>query len=131
MAELTKEIWIDASPAEVYPYLVQADLATAWMGDQSWHDPRPGGVFRLDIHGHIVSGAFVELDPPRRVVFTWGWEGDDEIHAPGSTTVQFDLEPRAGGTQLRLRHVGLTEEGVVSHGEGWEQFLPELAKAAA
>jgi uncharacterized protein YndB with AHSA1/START domain len=131
MAELTREIWIDASPGEVYPYLVQADLATAWMGDQSWHDPRPGGVFRLDIRGHVASGEFVELDPPRRVVFTWGWEGDDQIQAPGSTTVQFDLEPRAGGTQLRLRHSGLTDEGVVAHGEGWERFLPELAKVAA
>jgi uncharacterized protein YndB with AHSA1/START domain len=131
VAELTKEIWIDAAPEVVYPYLVQRDLATAWMGDESWHDPRPGGVFRLDIHGHVATGEFVELDPPRRVVYTWGWEGDGQIHPPGSTTVEFDLEPKDGGTQLRLRHRELTEEGVIAHGEGWEQFLPELAKAAA
>jgi uncharacterized protein YndB with AHSA1/START domain len=131
VAELTKEIWIDAAPGVVYPYLVQPDLAIAWMGDESWHDPRPGGVFRLDIHGHVATGEFVELDPPRRVVYTWGWEGDGQIHPPGSTTVEFDLEPKEGGTQLRLRHRGLTEDGVIAHGEGWEQFLPELAKAAA
>ena len=131
MAELTKEIWIDAAPEVVYPYLVQSDLATTWMGDESWHDPRPGGVFRLDIHGHVATGEFVELDPPRRVVYTWGWEGDGQIHPPGSTTVEFDLEPKDGGTQLRLRHTGLTDEGVIAHSEGWEQFLPELAKAAA
>jgi uncharacterized protein YndB with AHSA1/START domain len=131
VAELTKEIWIDAAPEVVYPYLVQPDLATTWMGDESWHDPRPGGVFRLDIHGHVASGEFVELDPPRRVVYTWGWEGDGQIHAPGSTTVEFELEPKDGGTQVRLRHTGLTDEGVKAHSEGWGQFLPQLAKAAA
>jgi uncharacterized protein YndB with AHSA1/START domain len=72
VADLEKEIWIDAPPEAIYPYLVQPELATAWMGDQSWNDPRPGGVFRLDIRGHVTSGEFVELDPPRRVVYTWG-----------------------------------------------------------
>ena len=42
MSELTKEIWIDAPPEQVYPYIVQPELATAWMGDESWNDPRPG-----------------------------------------------------------------------------------------
>lgn len=131
MAELTKEIWIDAPPEQVFPYLVQPDLATAWMGDESWNDPRPGGVFRLDIRGNIASGEFVELDSPRRVVYTWGWEGEGEIHPPGSTTVEFQLEPENGGTRVRLRHTGLSERGAEMHGQGWDQFLPELARAAA
>jgi uncharacterized protein YndB with AHSA1/START domain len=131
VAELTKEIWIDAPPEAVYPYLVQPELAIAWMGDESWNDPRPGGVFRLDIRGHFASGEFVELDPPRRVVYTWGWEGENQIHPPGSTTVEFELESKDGGTQVRLRHSGLTDQGVEMHGEGWDQFLPALAAAAA
>jgi hypothetical protein len=53
VAELTKEIWVDAPPEVVYPSLV---------------------------------------------------------HPPGSTRVEFDVEPRDGGTQLRLRHRGLTGE---------------------
>jgi uncharacterized protein YndB with AHSA1/START domain len=131
VAELTREIWIDAPPEVVYPYLVEPELAVAWMGDESWNDPRPGGVFRLDIRGHVTSGEFVELDPPRRVVYTWGWEGEDQIHPPGSTTVEFELESKDGGTQVRLRHSGLTDRGVEMHGEGWDQFLPMLAAAAA
>jgi uncharacterized protein YndB with AHSA1/START domain len=131
VAELRKEIWIDAPPEAVYPFLVEPKLAVAWMGDSSWNDPRPGGLFRLDIHGHIASGEFVELDPPRRVVYTWGWEGDGQIHGPGSTTVEWQLEPEGGGTRVYLRHLGLTDEGAAAHGEGWDQFLPELARAAA
>ncbi|MDP9284397.1 MAG: SRPBCC domain-containing protein [Actinomycetota bacterium] len=128
---MTKEIWIDAPPELVFPYLVQPDLATAWMGDESWNNPLPGGVFRLNIRGNVASGEFVALDPPRRVVYTWGWEGEGQIHPPGSTTVEFELEPESGGTRVRLRHTGLTERGVELHGQGWDQFLPELAKAAA
>jgi hypothetical protein len=32
---------------------------------------------------------------------------------------------------VRLRHSGLTEKGVEAHSEGWDRFVPELAKAAA
>ena len=60
MGELSKEIWIDAPPEHVYPYIVQPELATTWMGDESWNDPRPGGVFRLNIRGHVTSGEFVQ-----------------------------------------------------------------------
>jgi uncharacterized protein YndB with AHSA1/START domain len=130
VAEVRKEIWIDAPPEAVYPYLVERELATAWMGDESWNDPRPGGVFRLDIRGHLVSGEFVELDPPRRVVYTWGWEEGDAVHGPGSTRVEWTLEPENGGTRVRLLHIGLSDEGAELHAQGWDQFLPVLATAA-
>ena len=69
--------------------------------------------------------------PGRRVVHTWGWEGADQTHPPGTTTVEWDLDAVDGGTRLRLRHSGLSEEGVEKHGEGWDYFLPVLAKVAA
>jgi Activator of Hsp90 ATPase homolog 1-like protein len=47
------------------------------------------------------------------------------------TTVEWDREPVDGGTRVRLRHGGLTDEGVARHAEGWDQFVLELAKASA
>jgi uncharacterized protein YndB with AHSA1/START domain len=45
------------------------------MGSKGTFDPRPGGIYRLEMNeGWIALGEFVEVDPPRRVVFTWGWE---------------------------------------------------------
>ncbi len=64
---MTKEIWIDAPPELVFPYLVQPDLATAWMGDESWNDPRPGGVFRLS------SRTTLELTAVAQTLLNLGW----------------------------------------------------------
>ncbi len=131
MGELTKEIWIDASPETVYRYLVEPDLTARWFGEESWNEPSSGGVYRVKVMGNVARGEFVELDPGRRVVHTFGWEGPDQVHEPGSTTVEWDLEAVDGGTRVHLRHSGLTDDGVERHSHGWDQFMPELAKAAA
>ena len=132
MGELVKEIWIDASPERVFPYLVEPELLTTWIGEETWNDPRPGGIFRLKFNSeNVVRGEFVEVDPPRRVVYTWGSEERESLPA-GSTTVAFDLEPENGGTRVRLRHSDLpTENEVEQHTKGWDYFLPLLAKAVA
>jgi uncharacterized protein YndB with AHSA1/START domain len=132
VAELVKEIWIDAVPETVFPYLVEPDLLTTWIGEESWNDPRPGGVFRLKFDSENVSrGEFVEIDPPRRVVYTWGSEERASLPV-GSTTVAFDLEQENGGTRVRLRHSGLpNEHEVEQHTKGWDHFLPLLAQVAA
>ena len=129
--QLTKEIWIDAPPEKAYRYLVEPELTVCWFGEESWNEPHAGGLYRVSGRGNVVRGEFVELDPGRRVVHTWGSEGPNQIHAPGTTTVEWDLEGLGGGTRLRIRHSGLTEEGVERHGGGWDHFVPELAKAAA
>ena len=131
MAELVKEIWIDASPDKVFPYLVEPALLTTWIGEESWNEPRPGGRFRLSFPQSIVRGEFVEIDPPRRVVYTWGREEGDSMPV-GSTMVTFELELENGGTRVRLRHDGLpSAQEVEQHDTGWDHFLPELAKVAA
>ena len=132
MGELVKEIWIDATPEKVFPYLVEPELLTKWIGDESWNDPRPGGLFRLKFDSeNVVRGEFVEVDPPRRVVYSWGSEQRESLPA-GSTMVAFDLEPENGGTRVHLRHSDLpTENEVEQHTKGWDYFLPLLAKVAA
>jgi uncharacterized protein YndB with AHSA1/START domain len=45
------------------------------MGEQATFDVRPGGIYRVGvIPGNTARGEFVEVDPPHRLVFTWGWE---------------------------------------------------------
>lgn len=119
---------IAASPSVVFSYLVEPSKFNAWMGVGAELDPRPGGRVRIDVDGeHFALGEFREVDPPHRVVMTWGWEASDAV-PPGSTTVEITLTPDGDGTILRLRHLGLPDdEQRRSHQAGWKQYTGKLA----
>ena len=63
---------IEASPQQVFPYLVQPDLLIRWLGTWADVDPQPGGVFAIDMGKTQVRGSYVLVEPPSLVVFTWG-----------------------------------------------------------
>src|SRR5947207_2616651 len=99
---IEREVRIAAPPETVFEFFVDPEKYVRWKGRMAWLDPRPGGEYRVAINDQAVAkGAFVEIDPPRRVVFTWGWEGTDAV-PPGSSTVEVTLEPDGEGTILRL-----------------------------
>jgi uncharacterized protein YndB with AHSA1/START domain/DNA-binding transcriptional ArsR family regulator len=127
------EVRIDPRPETVFEFFTDPEKMVQWMGRSHELDPRPGGVFRCDINGRdVASGAYVELDPPRRVAFTWGWEAEETVTKPGTSTVEVTLEPDAGGTRVRLVHRGLrTEESRAAHAHGWDHYTRRLALAAA
>jgi uncharacterized protein YndB with AHSA1/START domain len=126
-----RELVIAASPETVWDLLVDPAKASAWMGMQSWSEPTPGGVYRVEvIPGKIASGEYVELDPPNRLVFTWGWEGESAV-PPGSSTIEFELSADGDGTRLRFVHSGLpSAESAGSHSHGWDHYFARLAIAA-
>lgn len=127
------EIRIEASPETVFEFFTDPVKAVQWMGVEATLDPRPGGVYQLRMDADWNAlGEFVELDPPRRVVFTWGWENDMGTVPPGSTTVEVDLIPDGDATIVHLVHRDLpSDEAAASHRGGWEQFLPRLAAVAS
>jgi uncharacterized protein YndB with AHSA1/START domain len=130
-----REVAIDASPQTVWEFLVDPEKATRWMGQTASFDARPGGEYRLEvIPGHTARGEFVELDPPHRLVYTWGWEpgeqGDNAV-PPGTSTVEIELIPEGDGTTLRFTHSGLPGgEAAESHAHGWDHYLERLVTAA-
>ena len=127
---IEREVRVAARPETVFAYFVDPDRMRRWMGRTITLDARPGGALRIDYNGEdIASGSFVEIDPPRRVVFTWGWETPGDPVPPGASTVEVDLVPDGDGTLVRLRHLGLPAESVEGHAVGWDQFLPGLVRA--
>jgi uncharacterized protein YndB with AHSA1/START domain len=129
---LRNEVRIAAPPEVVFPYFTDPARMVAWMGVAALLDPRPGGTFRLEANGRdVVVGEYLEVEPPHRVVFTWGFDGADPIAGPGSTRVEVTLEPDGDGTRLTLLHHGLSEHARDPHAEGWLHYLARLAPAAA
>jgi uncharacterized protein YndB with AHSA1/START domain len=126
---ITHQLRIEARPETVFAFLTNPDKMTRWKGDSAQLDAHPGGIYRVQIGQAVVVGEFVEIDPPRRVVFTWGWEGNDAV-PPGSSTVEVTLTPDGEATILRLVHRDLPAEQRAEHEEGWKHFLPRLATVA-
>ena len=105
------ERWIEARPETVFSYFTDPDRFLSWQGPDASIDPHPGGSFRITFGGDsgVAGGEFLEVESPRRLVFTWGWEGitgaDQGLAAllGGPSVVEISLEPQRGGTLLRLR----------------------------
>lgn len=130
---IERSVRIAAPPEVVFEFLTDRKLIPRWMGFAAQVDPRPGGIYRCSVVNRdlFVRGEFVEVDPPRRVVLTWGWEGSDGLIPPGSSTVEFTLRPDGEGTLLHLRHSGLPPGHDAFHDTGWQRYLARLAEAAA
>lgn len=128
----TVSMTIAASPQTVFEHLVEREKMLRWMGVEADLDPTPGGGFTLKHNDEATaSGEFVEVIPHERVVFTWGWIGNDSI-PPGSSTVEIDLAPVSDGTALTLTHTGLPDEqAYYQHGQGWTHFVGRLVLVAA
>jgi uncharacterized protein YndB with AHSA1/START domain len=126
-APVTATVRIAAPPDVVFPYFTDPALATRWIANAALLDPRPGGIFSVDVRGNPALGEYVVVDPPHRVVFTWGIEGRGDL-PPGSTTVEVVLHAEGDETVVTLTHRDLpTEDTRRSHQEGWAEFLGLLA----
>jgi uncharacterized protein YndB with AHSA1/START domain len=124
--ELRLTTTIEASPEEVFPYLVQHDLLLRWIGSWVDADPQPGGIFAVDMGETQVRGSYVTVEPPHRVVFTWGIPGNQEMPA-GSSTVEIVLRPENDSTVVELTHRDLPVERLADHEKGWNNLLRGLA----
>jgi uncharacterized protein YndB with AHSA1/START domain len=122
---LTATVRINAQPSEVFPYFTDPDLMVQWIGEWADLHAEPGGEFALDINKTPVRGHYVEIDPPRRVVFTWGVAGNDTL-PPGSTTVEVVLTADNDETLVELFHHELPAADFPGHLEGWTGMLARL-----
>lgn len=118
---------IAASPQTVFSFFTDRDRWLSWQGVDAEIDPRPGGVFRMNVRGDgFASGIFVAVEPHTHIAFTWGWELAGSPVPPGSSTVEIWLEPDGEGTLLRLEHSGLPLAAFQPHSEGWNHYLDRL-----
>jgi uncharacterized protein YndB with AHSA1/START domain len=119
---------IAAVPEVVFPYFTDPQLLVTWIGERAELDPRPGGTFAVDFGQTAAHGTYVAVDPPHRVVFTWGIPEDAGM-PPGSSTVEVELVADGDDTIVNLIHRDLPADREPSHEEGWEGCLTKLSAA--
>ena len=126
----TKTAFLLVSPDEAFALITQPERLRRWQTVSAVVDLRAGGEYRWTITpGHVAAGTYREVEPGRRVVFGWGWEGNDDLK-PDSSTVTVTVEPADGGSLVTLVHEGLTEEQAAMHAEGWNHYFQRLERAA-
>jgi uncharacterized protein YndB with AHSA1/START domain len=128
-----------APPASVYAAWTEPDQMVRWWGPDAGPvvsaeaDVRPGGRFRvvfrtLDGEEHDCRGTYREVDPDRRLVFTWQWVSMPERES----LVTVALRPVPEGTELTLTHAQFHDEKTRdSHRSGWNGALDKLERLFA
>jgi len=128
--------FILASRDRVYAAWTDPAQLKKWFGPENVKtrnliaDARVGGQFRWDLTDPegkelTISGEYLELQPGRRIAFTWRLEEDEDWKNHSIVTVEFfDCE---GGTELCLTHEKLPNEASRDeHTQGWNSVLDKM-----
>ncbi len=107
-----------------------------WHAEHDWEttvaevDLRVGGAVRVvmrDPHEGVEYGGgghYTDIDPPRRLAFTWRWDNDDRRQL-----IELDFVVAGGATTVHFTHSNLwDEESVRSHEGGWSNAFDNLRR---
>ena len=119
------DAWLD--PAQAGRFLFATPTGTMVKVEI---DARVGGRFniveRRDGQDAVHVGAYLEINRPRRLVFSFG----DSL-AFDATTVTVEITPRADGCELVLTHTGVGPEWMAQTANGWTGILDTLGSVLA
>lgn len=123
-----------APPARVWAAWTQPEVMLLWFGphhtraEHAEADLRPGGRFRVVLREeggerHEATGLYQEIEPERRLVFSWNWVSTPE--RVSRVTVAFRAVPE--GTEVTLTHDRFADaETATRHTRGWTESLERL-----
>ncbi|MFN7962007.1 MAG: SRPBCC domain-containing protein [Thermoanaerobaculia bacterium] len=126
-----------AKPERVFKAWTRAEELKRWSAPGDYTVPhaevdlRVGGGFVIHMQApngtlHRVGGEYSEIDPPRRLVYSWRWESQPESPV---TRVSVEFRAHPEGTEVVLVHdLFLDEEQRDRHRMGWQGCLDNLAK---
>jgi uncharacterized protein YndB with AHSA1/START domain len=140
MTTLRLECSFASPPERVFAAFGDPDSVAEWFGPAGYTcvvvelDVRVGGRYRFEMHPpdgapFHLGGAFREVDPPRRLVFTFAYEQPDPDDR--ETTVTLAFEPDGDGTYLVLEQEPFaTDARHDLHRQGWTDSFDRLAAVA-
>jgi uncharacterized protein YndB with AHSA1/START domain len=138
----------DAEPDRVFAAWTDPQAFGSWFGPVGMKsvvcevDPKVGGAWRLmgegkEVPGRCepgvvrptVSGKYLEIDPPNRLVFTFAWhEKDDFASSRGQETiVTLQFKPVGERTEMVFTQAVFKEEqALAAHNRGWAESFDKL-----
>ncbi len=126
------EVRLPVTPEKAFEMFVDPARLVRWIGISAELEPRPGGRFRVEVMpGQFCEGRYEVVDPPHRLVFTWGWADQSVGAPPGASQVEVTFTPAGEGTALQLVHRGLGAHARPLHDDGWTRFLDRLGAVIA
>jgi uncharacterized protein YndB with AHSA1/START domain len=129
--KLDRTIVINAPRESVFRYFTDSSHWARWWGVGSTIDSRPGGqVYIKYPEGTEVRGEVVEVKPPERIVFTYGYVSGNPIPA-GSSRVTIQLVAEHGATRLTLTHELESAAVRDQHVQGWRYQLSLFSNVVA
>lgn len=125
---LDRSLVICAPRDVVFRYFVDSERFATWWGAGSTIDAKVGGDVRIVYPNQVVvTGSVQQLEPDRRIVFTYGYQDEGKPIAPGDSLVTIELEDHVDGTLLKLRHDLREQVARDQHVPGWRFQLAQFA----
>jgi uncharacterized protein YndB with AHSA1/START domain len=128
-----------ASAQEVFDAWTSVEVLKRWWhAEHEWETPhaevdlRLGGAIRLIMRNpedgaeYGGRGEFVTIEAPRRLVFTWGWDYEDESKRQ---LIEVELIEHGDSTTVVLTHSGLPAAETDEYVDGWQKSLDNLEAA--
>lgn len=92
--------------------------------------PRPGDPFHLDLGRTAITGHYLDVDPPHRLVIEWDLPRSDD-GTPASALAEITLTPTDGGTDVKVQLSGLSADDAAFHQQLWARHLDQIADGFA
>jgi uncharacterized protein YndB with AHSA1/START domain len=128
---LDRTVVIRAVPETVFRFFTDSARWASWWGAGSTIDAQPGGkVYIRHANGIESAGEVLDVQPPRQIVFTYGFVGGKPM-PEGSSRVTIRLEPDLDGTRLHLTHELADAAVRDEHVQGWRFQLSLFSNAVA
>ena len=121
---------ITRPPREVWPFLVEPQLLSEWLGVGEF-DATPGGRLMLRSGGGpFIRGTVLVCDEPRFLSYGWNVFLPSAEHPVAVSVVTWELQPRGGDTGLIFVQSPI-EHGLLANSlTGWHALLDILGAIA-
>lgn len=135
---LHREYLLPAPPQQVFDAWTDPVALLQWWcpgparATHAELDVRTGGRYEIRMTAgprgepQVVSGEYVAVEPPHRLVMTWHAQGTPHDNGAVASLLTIELHAHPHGTRLALLHERLPAGSESSYSGGWGAVLQAL-----